>query len=297
MKQHLLKIKATGQLTLEVGTLQENINKGNKRYQVIIPPQQTLYQQVINYLTDAMKQEKTPPKTALDFQEVTCATIAVCIRWGSYFAVLADRELHEWTTTLNKEVPGIRDTEMARMNIEISSAFCQWLSLIHTDNKLFRKLVKAALKLLPLPRITFKLEGYKKEIWRRTFFNSKSGRIEFMESLQNAIGEDFMLQKIEEIKPNLMRILANGVINETYRNGPIENVHGGLSLPDTIIPGRISPLAEYEILTTTANRLLPIIHSLSLIITKGTGETLEEKIVPYVFRFIISNILFHLPGR
>ena len=113
-----------------------------------------------------------------------------------------------------------------------------------------------------------------------------------MESLQNKVGEDFILRKKEEITPHLMRTLANSVINETYRNGPIEGIHAGSYLPDISVPSRISPFAENEILTTTTHRLLPMIHALYRIITKKTGETLEEKIIPYVFRFIITNMFF-----
>lgn len=79
-----------------------------------------------------------------------------------------------------------------------------------------------------------------------------------------------------------MRTLANGVINETYRYGPIENIHAGSYLPDSSVPSRISPRAEQEVVTTTAQRLLPTVHALYRIITKKTGETLEEKIVPFL---------------
>src|SRR2546426_7695852 len=288
-----LQIRVTDQLLLDAGTLEETSDPENRRFRIITPAPQTIYRQVIDYLTDVTKQEKVPPQTAVDFQEVTSATLAVCLRWGSYFAVLADKEVHEWTPLFQEEVPGIRDTEMARMNIEISSAFCQWLTLIHTDPKRFRKLVKAALKFLPpLPQIIFDKQSYQKELWLRTFFNSKAGRAEFMESLQNKVGEDFIVRKKEEITPHLMRILANGVINETYRYGPIENIHAGSYLPDSSVPSRISPCAEQEVLTTTAQRLLPTVHALYRIITKKTGETLEEKIIPYVFRFILTNLIF-----
>lgn len=290
-----LKIRVTDQLLLDAGTLEEISGPDNSKFRIITPAPQTMYQQVIDYLADATKQEKAPPQTAVDFQEVTYATLAVCLRWGSYFAVLAEKEVHDWTPLLQEEAPGIRDPEMARMNIEISSAFCQWLALIHTDNKQFRKLVKAALKFLPpLSQITFDKESYKKELWIRTFFNSKAGRAELMESLQNKFGEDFILRKKEEITPHLMRTLANGVISETYRNGPIEGIHAGSYLPDLSVPSRISPFAENEVLATTAHRLLPTIHALYRIITKKTGETLEEKIIPYIFRFILTNILFPL---
>src|SRR5260370_14792255 len=273
-----LQIRVTDKLLLDAGTLEETSGPENSSFRIITPAPQTMYQQVIGYLTDATKQEKAPPQTAVDFQEVTYATLAVCLRWGSYFAVLANKEVHDWTPLLQEEVPGIRDTEMARMNIEISSAFCQWLALIHTDNKLFRKLVKAALKFLPpLPQITFDKESYQKELWIRTFFNSRAGRAELMESLQNKVGEDFILRKKEEITPHLMRTLANSVINEAYRNGPIEGIHAGSYLPDISVPRRISLFAENEILTTTAHRLLPMIHALTPIIPNKTGEVLKER--------------------
>ena len=127
-----LHIRVTDHLLLDAGTLEETRDPENRRVRMITPAPQTFYQQVVAYLSDATTQEKVPPQTAVNFREVTYATVAVCLRWGSYFAVLADKEVHEWTPLLQEEVPGIRDTEMARMNIEISSAFCQWLTLIHT---------------------------------------------------------------------------------------------------------------------------------------------------------------------
>src|SRR5437899_11266255 len=117
----------------------------------------------------------------------------------------------------------------------------------------------------------------------RTFFNSKAGRAELMESLQNKVGEDFIVRKKEEITPHLMRILANGVINETYRYGRIENIHAGSYLPDSSVPSRISPYAEQEVLTTTAKRLLPTVQALCRLITKQTGQNLGEKSIRYVF--------------
>jgi hypothetical protein len=276
-----LQMRATDQWLLDAGTLEERSDFANGRVRVIIPAPQTLYQQVIGYLT-----------------EVTSATLAVCLRWGSYFAVLADREVHDWTPLLQEEVPEIRDAEMARINIEISSAFCQWITLIHTDNKRFRKLVKAALKFLPpLPQIVYEKESYQKEVWLRTFFNSKVGRAELMDFLQKNVGEDFMLRKKDEITPHLMRILANGVINETYRYGPIEEIHSGNFLPDISAPGRISPFAESEVLTTTAHCLLPTVHALYRIITKNTGETLEEKIFLMSFVLSLPIRFFHRIGH
>jgi hypothetical protein len=78
-----LQIRVTDQLLLDAGTLGETNDPDNSRFWIITPAQQTMYQQVIGYLTNATKQEKAPPQTAVDFQEVTSATLAVCLRWGA----------------------------------------------------------------------------------------------------------------------------------------------------------------------------------------------------------------------
>ena len=81
-----LHIRVTDHLLLDAGTLEETRDPENRRVRMITPAPQTFYQQVIAYLTDATTLEKVPPQTAVDFQEVTSATLAICLRWGSYFA-------------------------------------------------------------------------------------------------------------------------------------------------------------------------------------------------------------------
>ena len=89
------------------------------------------------------------------------------------------------------------------MNIEFSSAFCQWLTLIHTDPNRFRTLVKAVLKFLPpLPQIIFDKQSYQRSYGFGRFLIRKLGA-EFMESLQKTVGEDFIVRKKEEITPHL----------------------------------------------------------------------------------------------
>ena len=75
-----LHIRVTDHLLLDAGTLEETRDPENRRVRMITPAPQTFYQQVIAYLTDATTQEKVPPQTSVDFQEVTYATVAVCLR-------------------------------------------------------------------------------------------------------------------------------------------------------------------------------------------------------------------------
>ena len=46
------------------------------------------------------------------------AATAVCLRWGSYLAVLADRDRPLWPRAREANVSRIADDEMARINLE-----------------------------------------------------------------------------------------------------------------------------------------------------------------------------------
>jgi hypothetical protein len=205
-----------------------------------------------------------------------------------------------WPVNEHGEIIAIDDSEMARINIEITSAFAHWLTLLHTDPALFRKLVKTVVEILPpfpFRLITFDMEEYKKQFRLLTSYNSKSGREDYLAFLQKTLQEKFgdaadlyLQRKRERFSGNFMRILANDIVCKTYRNGPIENAHAGVGenrryLPRPLTQRRIAPYAEYEVLKTTANQLFPILHALYRVIMKETGETLDEKLFPYSIRF------------
>ena len=73
------------------------------------------------------------------------ATVALCIRWGSYFAVLTDHDLPQWTAAFDPEVSCIGDGEIARINIEASAALSDWIDLMRADQPRFRKLANGIL--------------------------------------------------------------------------------------------------------------------------------------------------------
>src|SRR5207245_8576801 len=110
-----------------------------------------MQRQVLSYLEETTRDEKVPSKSQLHFGEVAIATVALCIRWGSYFAVLTNRDLPQWAAAFDPEISCIGDGEMARINIEASAALSGWIDLMRADQPRFRKLVRAALRLLPFP--------------------------------------------------------------------------------------------------------------------------------------------------
>src|SRR5947208_2953404 len=142
--RHFLTINLNEQCAINAGSWQECVAEGQSPSRLISSPQTTMYRQVLSYVEETTRDEKVPPKSQLHFGEVAIATVAICLRWGSYFAVLANRDLPQWVAAYDPEVSCISDGEMARINIEASAALSDWIDLIQADQQRFRKLVKAA---------------------------------------------------------------------------------------------------------------------------------------------------------
>jgi hypothetical protein len=242
-------------------------------------------------LTEAAKEQQTRPQ--VDFEEVAMATVAVCIRWGSYFAVLNNAELPLWSAS--KTASCIADSEMARLNIEMSAALTHWISLINSDNNLFRTLVKTALQRLPFPSVTIDPRTSHRAFRLSTCFNVQQEREGLLSSMKQLLGEDFVERKRQSVlhNPHALRALANGLLLEFWRNGPLEDIHGGtlfvrqplrhISRPLT--QRRISPDAEKTVLAETTGHLVPMVRGLSSMITRKSDQTLIEKVLPYAILF------------
>src|SRR5260370_17121225 len=129
-QQHSLTINANDRFTIDAGYWQECVERDQMPSRLISPPQTTMYQQTLSYLEEATKAMKVPPKSQLHFGEVAIATVAVCLRWGSYFAVLTKHDLPQWTDALNPEVSCIGDGEMAPINTHPPPPPPRWIHLM-----------------------------------------------------------------------------------------------------------------------------------------------------------------------
>src|SRR3989442_1383380 len=111
-QRHSLTINANDRCAIDAGSWQECIEEDQMPYRLISSPQTTMYRQVLSYLEETTRDEKVPPKSQLHFGEVAIATVAICIRWGAYFAVLVNRDLPQWTAAVDPNVSCIGDGEM-----------------------------------------------------------------------------------------------------------------------------------------------------------------------------------------
>lgn len=254
---------------------------------LVSPPRATMYRQVLSYLEEATRDEKVPPKSQMHFGEVAIATVALCIRWGSYFAVLANSDLPQWAAAFDSEISCIGDAEMARINIEASAALSDWIDLLRADQPRFRKLVKAAVQLLPFPIAQLNGSTYYNRFRAFSAFNSTHGRRYLMEAFARDFGSEWLEREKTRILVNPSRALANGILNEHWRNGSgIEDVHaGGIAPPRPLLQRRLTGVQEALLMQETAELFVPTMRALYSVVSKPSEETWPEQALPYAIAF------------
>jgi hypothetical protein len=274
-QHHSLTINVNDQCAIDAGYWQECVEEDQTPYRLVSSPHTTMYRQVLSYLEETTRNEKIPPKSQLHFGEVAIATVAICIRWGSYFAVLTNHDLPQWTATFDPEVSCIGDGEMARINIEASAALSGWLDLMRADQPHFRKLVKAAVQLLPFPIAQLDGATYYKRFRAFSVINSAKGRRFLMDGLVRDFGSEWLERERVRILVNPTRALANGILNEHWRNGSgIEDVHaGGIAPPRPLMQRRLTKAQEALLMQETAELFVPTMRALYHVVSKSSEES------------------------
>jgi hypothetical protein len=282
-----MTIGVNNHLTIDAGSWQERVEEDHMPHRLVSPPHTSMYRQVLSYLEETTRIEKVPPKSQLHFGEVAIATVTLCIRWGSYFAALTDHDLPQWNAAFDPEVSCIGDGEMARINIEASVALSDWLDLMRTDQPRFRKLVKAAVQFLPFPIAQLDGATYYKRFRALVAFNSANGRRTLVETLARDFGSQWLEREKARVLVNPTRALANGIVNEQWRNGSgIEDVHAGsVGPPRPLMQRRLTGAQEARLLQETAELFVPTMRALYYVVNKPSEESWPEQALPYAIAF------------
>jgi len=286
-QHHPLTITVNDRLTIDAGYWQECVEEDHTPHRLISPPQTAMYRQALSYLEEATKDMRAPAKSRLHFGEVAIATVAVCLRWGSYFALLANHDLPQWTAAFDPEVSCIGDGEMARINIEASAALSDWIDLMQADQQRFRKLVKAAVQLLPFPIAHLDGSTYCSRFRALGSINPANGRRSLIEAFARDFGVEWLEREKARVLVHPTRALANGILNEHWRNGSgIEDIHaGGIAPPRPLTQRRLTKAQETLLMQETAELFVPTLRALYHVVGKPSEETWPEQALPYALAF------------
>jgi hypothetical protein len=185
------------------------------------------------------------------------------------------------------EVSRIGDGEMAHINVEASAALADLIDLLRRDQQHFRKLVKAAVQLLPLHIAQLYGSTYYNRFWALGAINSASGRWYLMEAFARDFGFEWLEREKARLPTNPTRALANVILNEHWRNGPgVEDIHAGsVSLPRPLAQRRLTQLQETMMMQETAELFVPTMRDLYHVVIKPSEETRPEQVLPYAIAF------------
>jgi len=235
-------------------------------------PPTTLFRQVLAYL-----ESKPDPPVRLSGSRTGregVAAAALTIRWGSYLAVLLDREKPVWSETSRGETSRISDEEMARINIEASAALAEWIDLFRSDRggSFYMQLVNRVVYYLPMPRKTTKLKV--------TEFAALAAA-DLAERLIQATDTAQLETVRTKAERHPTRIFANALVNTAWRNGPVESIHAGRFRGYPLDQRRITVMEERELIDFASQRLALGMAVCSELALQHHHRPWHEQVLPY----------------
>lgn len=262
-----LLVTVNDDLTLDAGTWELQEHSGAV-CRVVHPPARLMYEQILDYL------ERQPaPTSRLTPGEEAVVAVAVCLRWGTYFAVLADQT--KPMIQLPEDTSRISDSEMARINIEASAALEMWIDVMRQDNRRYHVLAAKAHLYLPLTR---------KSVARSSDISAVFLRSLAFPISASLLGGNKSLAAVVSAHPT--RVLANTFINTCWRNTEnVENAHAGVS-PSSYPLARcwITKSEERAIVREAAEGFLELVHAVPAF--RISGRSWEKQVFPYTTPFI-----------
>ena len=263
-----LAVRVNQRLTLDAGYWSEVPQEDGAIWRLIEPAERTLFDQVLDYLSSL---PAVPGYTGLRLSDEAAAAVAVCLRWGSYLAVLADRDKPLGVVARDKKQSRIADDEMARVNIEASAALERWIEIMRSDWQRYCDLVKLA-RQLPMCFRSAKRD--------RSVRLPELAQPEMAGMLIQAVGDRYR-DRFAEVDAHPTRALANAIINTCWRNGPVETIHAGRSYAYPLLQRRITPSEERVLLRTTVNRFAQAYLAIDALIHERSGRSWPERVLPF----------------
>ncbi len=267
----MLHVQVAEDLTLDGGTWHLTTDQHGAPTAQISPPAVPMFQQIVEYL----EAKPVPPGGNMRRADEARAAVAVCLRWGSYFAILADPSKPAAPNIDDGQVSQVDDEEMARMNIEISAGLAWWLTLAGSDDRRYGDLVARALTYLPAgPKAVSALQDGDMLL--------AATMPEMAAELQRQWPADRLERDMQTAANHGIRIIANTITLHAWRNGPIENVHAGRYVGYGLNERRVLPKAEKSIIRHAQNGLFSGLKAADYLRYDGAWPPPAERVLPFM---------------
>ena len=237
---------------------------------VIRPPTVTLFRQVLAYLK--RKPDRQPATGSLADHEGAAAA-AVTLRWGSVLR----RPRRPGQARLVRD-PFAGDEQDRRPGDGAGSTsrrpprLAEWIDLCRDEPALYEKLVLRAVAYLPLPK------------WKVTPTGTQFTMLalaEVREQMARAVPEDRLATVRADAEAHPSRLFSNALMNSAWRNGPVEEIHAGVSKGDPIDRRRITVAEERQLLGSAINRLAIGMEVCRQLAAERPPRSWSEQVIPY----------------
>lgn len=270
---HQIQVRVNAELTLNAGTWEEvaSVRSPERSERLIRPPSTTLFHQLLAYL-EAKPDPPNRPKRSPGPREGVAAA-ALTLRWGSYFAVLCDRDKPLWQAARSPQVSRISDGEMARINIEASAALADWVDIYRSKATSvgYEQLVNRALVYLPTPKKATELNISQFRVLAKPEMAAQLLAFDVERTARVAV----------DAQRSPSRMFANALINTAWRNGPIEEVHAGMFRDYPLDHARVTQAEERALLNFATPRLALGIEAVSAFAAERPQRAWAEQVLPY----------------
>lgn len=215
---------------------------------IVEPPTHSMFEQLVDWLLPHPLRD--PPIRSGATMGI--GATALCLRWGSYLAVLLDETKDLDPRAESAEVSMVSNQEMKRINLEVSANLARLLRMLHDDEVACCRLLCLSYQHLPMPdRQVRQCSG-------------------FLDVFDGLTSPDFWNRataewraRINEVREVVTRhpyrILANSLVLASYRNGPIERLHSGRVLGYSLNRRRATDRQVRELLQFTSDRLATVL--------------------------------------
>lgn len=271
----VLHVRVADDLLLDGGTWKLIEDQKGQPVARITPPATPMFQQIVEYL----ETKPVPSGGNIRRADEARAATAVCLRWGSYFAVLADPSKPDAPNIDDEQVSQIDDAEMARMNIEISGALAWWFTLCGSNDQRYWDLVHRALAYLPCGPKTVHPHPQGDFLLACTM-------PAMADRARHGWPEDRLGRDLELAGNHGIRTIANTITLLSWRNGPVENVHAGRYVGYSLGERRILPQAEKAIVRHAQGGLFAGLKAVDYLRYDHAWPPPAERVLPFMHGLI-----------
>lgn len=233
-----LKVPVSEDFSLLAGTVEQEAE-----LITIHPPEESIFDQLCIWLD-----QRPSPTIGFNHWVLSIGATALCLRWGTYLAVLMDRAKPIDPRAKHSTTSMISQDEMKRINIEASSNLAHLLHQWHHDESAYFDRLRRAYEWLPMPQQRVKRN-----------FQSVEWLFSYLINFHKLAPKDSLTPVTQPY-----RTLANTIIKLTYRNGAIENIHAGSGATFSLNHRRFADRQARKVIRQSAESLSPFVSDFPL---------------------------------